>query len=62
MWAQIIKTRLKAGRDDDFVELMGHFRMTEKAGSGLVRLMGEIFEGAVEFLNLDVVAEFSPKG
>ena len=105
MWAQIIKTQLKAGHDSDFIKLMEHFRTTEKPGSGLVtsyaardqndpssvymvvvfeseekariresdeerqadleparQLMGEIFEGPVEFTNLDIVADFSPAG
>jgi len=105
MWAQIIKTQLKAGHDGDFVDLMKHFRETEKPGSGLLhsfaardqndpssvymlvifeseekarirendeerqasleparRLMGEIFDGAVEFTNLDIVADFTPAG
>ncbi|MBV9096616.1 MAG: antibiotic biosynthesis monooxygenase [Frankiaceae bacterium] len=100
MWAQIIKTQLKAGHDGDFVDLMKHFQAAEKPGSGLVhsyaardqkdpntvymivvfeseekarvreadaerqasleparQIMGEIFEGPVEFLDLDVVAE-----
>ena len=103
MWAQIIKTQLKAGHDGDFVDLMKHFRETEKPGSGLLnsyaardqndpnsvymivifeseekariresdeerqasleparQLMSEIFEGPVEFTNLDIVADFSP--
>lgn len=102
MWAQIIKTQLKAGRDDGFVDLMKHFQATERPGSGLLnsyaardqkdpntvymivvfeseekarireadeerqagleparQIMGEIFEGPVEFLDLDVVAEFA---
>ena len=100
MWAQIIKTHLKAGRDDDFVGLMKHFQAAEKPGSGLVhsyaardqkdpntvymvvvfeseekarireadterqasleparQIMGEIFDGPVEFVDLDIVAE-----
>lgn len=100
MWAQIIKTQLKAGRDGDYVDLMKHFQAAEKPNSGLVhsyaardqgnpdtvymivvfeseekarvreadperqasleparQIMGEIFEGPVEFLNLDIVAE-----
>jgi len=36
MWAQIIKTQLKAGRDGDYVDLMKHFQATEKPNSGLV--------------------------
>ena len=100
MWAQIIKTHLKDGRDGDYADLMKHFQATEKPGSGLVhsyaardqadpntvymivvfeseekarireadpdrqasleparQIMGEIFDGPVEFTNLDIVAE-----
>jgi quinol monooxygenase YgiN len=100
VWAQIIKTQLKAGRDADFVDLMKHFRSAEKADSGLLhsyaardqtdpssvymivifeseekarirerdeerqasleparQVMGEIFDGPVEFLNLEIVEE-----
>ena len=100
MWAQIIKTKLKDGRDGDYVDLMKHFQAAERPNSGLVhsyaardqddpsnvymivvfeseekarireadtarqtqleparQIMSEIFEGPVEFLNLDVVAE-----
>ena len=100
MWAQIIKTQLKAGRDGDYVDLMKHFQATEKTNSGLVQsyaardqndpstvymivvfeseekarireadperqaaleparqIMAEIFDGPVEFLNLDIVAQ-----
>ena len=102
MWAQIIKTRLKDGREGDYVQLMKHFQAAEKSNSGLLhsfaardqkdpnsvymivvfeseekariresdkerqadleparQLMSEIFEGAPEFLDLDVVAEMS---
>lgn len=102
MWAQIIKTKLKDGRDSDYVDLMKHFQATEKPNSGLVhsyaardqddpsnvymivvfeseekartreadadrqaqleparQIMSEIFDGPVEFLNLDIVAEHS---
>jgi len=102
MWAQIIKTQLKSGRDGDFVDLMKHFQSAEKPNSGLVhsyaardkkdpntvymivvfeseekarireadtdrqasleparQIMGEIFEGPIEFVDLDIVAEHS---
>ena len=102
MWAQIIKTKLKNGRDSDYVDLMKRFQASEKPNSGLLhsyaardqadpsnvymivvfesedkarireadterqasleparQIMAEIFEGPVEFLNLDIVAEHS---
>ena len=37
MWAQLITTRLKPGREDDFPGLVEQLRATEQAGSGLVR-------------------------
>jgi len=102
MWAQIIKTQLKTGRDSDYVDLMNHFKSAEKPNSGLLhsfaardqkdqnsvymivifeseekariregdaerqanleparQIMGEIFDGPVEFLDLDIVATYS---
>ena len=102
MWAQIIKTRLKDGREGDYIDLMKHLDSAEKPGYGLMhsyaardqkdpnsvymivvfeseekarmreadeerrtsleparRLMGEIFEGPVEFIDLDIVEEHS---
>ena len=37
MWAQLITTRLKKGREDDLSGLMEQFRAAEQPGSGLVR-------------------------
>jgi quinol monooxygenase YgiN len=37
MWAQLIKTRLKPGREDDLQRLYDELRATEQPGSGLVR-------------------------
>jgi quinol monooxygenase YgiN len=37
MWAQLITTRLKPGRDDDLAGLMEQLRATEQPGSGLLR-------------------------
>ena len=37
MWAQLITTRLKAGREGDLPVLIDQLRATEQAGSGLVR-------------------------
>jgi len=37
MWAQLITTRLKAGRESDLPRLIEQLKATEQAGSGLVR-------------------------
>ena len=37
MWTQIIKTRLKQGRDADLVALMDQLNALEQPNSGLVR-------------------------
>jgi antibiotic biosynthesis monooxygenase (ABM) superfamily enzyme len=37
MWAQLITTRLKPGREGDLPRLVEEFRAVEQAGSGLVR-------------------------
>lgn len=37
MWAQLITTRLKPGREDDLPKLVEQLRATERPGSGLVR-------------------------
>jgi quinol monooxygenase YgiN len=103
MWAQLITTRIKPGREGDLPKLAERFQATEQANSGLVRsmmmqdqkdpsrlymfvvfeseekararendprrqeglaearaLMGEIFEGAPEFVDLTVVEEMTP--
>jgi hypothetical protein len=100
MWAQLIKTRLKSGKEEELDRLHEQFQAAEQPGSGLVwgatmrdqndrsvvymmivcaseekararerdprreqglaaaRItMSEIFEGPVEFVDLDVVAE-----
>jgi hypothetical protein len=101
MWAQLIKMRLKPGKDDDeLVAVMDLLRSAEQPGSGLLRSttmrdqqdpswaytivvfdseesarareqdprrehalqevrekMGELFEGAPEFVDLNVVTE-----
>ena len=36
MWAQMITSRLKPGRDDDLAKLTAHLKAAEQAGSGLV--------------------------
>ena len=36
MWAQMITTRLKPGREDDLPKLVAQLRATEQPGSGLV--------------------------
>ena len=36
MWAQMITTRLKAGREDDLPKLVAQLRATEQPGSGLL--------------------------
>jgi quinol monooxygenase YgiN len=36
MWAQMITTRLKPGREDDLPKLIAELRATEQPGSGLV--------------------------
>jgi hypothetical protein len=102
MWAQLITTSLKPGREGDVPRLMEQFQAAERSGSGLVRsiamqdqadpsrlrilvvfeseakararendpernerlggaraLMAEIFEGAPEFVDLTVVAEYA---
>jgi hypothetical protein len=37
MWAQLIKTRLKPGREEELERLYQQLRATEQPGSGLVR-------------------------
>jgi len=37
MWAQLITTRLKLGKEDDLPKLVAQLRATEQPGSGLVR-------------------------
>jgi len=37
MWAQLITTRLKPGRENDLPGLVEQLRVTEQPGSGLVR-------------------------
>jgi len=102
MWAQLITTRLKPGRDADLPKLIEQLRAVEQPGSGLVRstamrdqndpsklymmvvfdseekararendprreqglkavreTMGELFDGAPEFVDLIVVDEMS---
>jgi quinol monooxygenase YgiN len=103
MWAQLITTRLKPGRENDLKVLIEQLRAVEQPGSGLVRstamqdakdpskvymivvfeseekararendprrkeglqaaraTMAEIFDGAPEFVDLNVVDEVSP--
>jgi len=37
MWAQLITTRLKSGRENDLPKLIAQLQAAEQAGSGLVR-------------------------
>jgi quinol monooxygenase YgiN len=37
MWAQLIKTRLKPGKEEDLERLYQQLQATEQPGSGLVR-------------------------
>jgi quinol monooxygenase YgiN len=37
MWAQLIRTRLKAGHEDDLPRLVAELQSIEQPGSGLVR-------------------------
>jgi quinol monooxygenase YgiN len=37
MWAQLIKTRLKAGKEEELERLYQQLQATEQPGSGLVR-------------------------
>ncbi len=37
MWAQLISTRLKPGREGDLPKLVEAFRAVEQPGSGLIR-------------------------
>jgi quinol monooxygenase YgiN len=39
MWAQLITTRLKPGREEELPELFEQLRAAEQPGSGLVRSM-----------------------
>jgi antibiotic biosynthesis monooxygenase (ABM) superfamily enzyme len=100
MWAQLIKMRLKPGKEAGLESLLEHLQATEQPGSGLVRsttmtdqkdpswvytmvvfeseeqarareqdqrrtqglqnvraTMAEMFEGAPEFVDLNVVTE-----
>ena len=103
MWAQLITTRLKPGKEAELPKLIELLRATEQPGSGLLRstamqdqkdpsrvfmlivfeseaqararesdprreealeparaLMGEIFDGAPEFVDLTVAGEVLP--
>lgn len=103
MWAQLISTRLKPGKDDGLPLLAEQLRATEQPGSGLVHsiitrdqkdpnkvymlvvfeseekarerenderrveglkaaraTMADIFESAPEFVDLTVVADWTP--
>ncbi len=100
MWAQIIKMRLKPGKEQELAAMMDQLKSAEQEGSGLLRsttlrdqrdpswiytmvvfdseqsarareqdprraealqsireTMGQLFEGAPEFIDLDVLAE-----
>ena len=102
MWTQIIKTRIKPGKEAELAALMDEFKSLEPPNSGLVRsttardqkdpnllyimvtfeseeqarireqdparndalahareVMADIFEGDLEFIDLDVVSEYS---
>ena len=37
MWAQLISTRLKEGREEDLHKLMAEFEAAERPGSGFIR-------------------------
>jgi quinol monooxygenase YgiN len=39
MWAQLISTRLKPGKDQELPKLFDQMKATEQPGSGLVRSM-----------------------
>ena len=39
MWAQVIKMRLKPGKDDELAAVMDEIASAEQAGSGLLRTM-----------------------
>ena len=39
MWAQLITTRLKPGKEDELARLFEELRAAEQPGSGLVRSM-----------------------
>ena len=39
MWAQLISTRLKPGKDEELPKLFDQLKATEQPGSGLVRSM-----------------------
>jgi quinol monooxygenase YgiN len=103
MWAQLITTRVKPGKEQDLPRLLEQLRATEQPGSGLLRstamqdqkdpsrlymlvvfeseekarareddqrrqeglqaareMMAEIFEGGLEFVDLNVVQEMTP--
>ena len=42
MWAQLITTRLKPGRENDMAVLVEQLRATEQPGSGLVRSLAMV--------------------
>lgn len=42
MWAQIIKMRLRPGKDAELVVLMDQLKAAEQAGSGLLGLVSGI--------------------
>jgi quinol monooxygenase YgiN len=103
MWAQLITTRVKAGKENEIPRLMNEFRAAESPHSGFIRstamqdqndpgrlvmlvvfeseekararesdpqrekdlagaraLMAEIFDGAPEFIDLNVIEENTP--
>ena len=102
MWAQLITTRLKSGKESEFPRLVEALQQTEQPGSGLVRslamrdqkdpgklymmvifeseekarerendprrqeglqearaIMQELFDGAPQFVDLEVVTEIT---
>ena len=61
MWAQLITTRIKPGREGDLHKLAEQFQATEQAGSGLVRSMMMVDQKDPSRLSIFVVFESEEK-
>jgi quinol monooxygenase YgiN len=61
MWAQLITTRLKPGREGDLAKLVEELRATEQPGSGLVRSTAMVDQNDPSRVYLMIVFESEEK-
>jgi quinol monooxygenase YgiN len=61
MWAQLISTRLKPGKDKELAELFDQLRAIEQPGSGLLRSMAFRDEHEPSHLYMLVIFESEEK-